>query len=269
LEALPAYIRETAISRGVAGTDVQCADVLFLAFRDWNVGDASEREAVLSQISAPVAASTIPAAIASIRRWRTSCRRAVELEIAMPDVQVRYRSVRRAFEGVLAQHHMLNMKLQMMELDGSLPNKPTEASLELVVCYLEGHFETLAATSAASGEQPGAEPSPTTATAAKAVGEHWEEDWEEGWQEEDWQEDWGSGVVATWLWNKGFGFITPDDGGEDVFIHGSICEDGVGFLCAGDEVQFLSKWNEEKGKWACTMCNGPWQLQCLPLALLR
>jgi len=152
LEALPAYIRETTISRGVAGTDVQCADVLFLAFRDWNVGDATEREAVLSQISAPVTASTIPAAIASLRRWRTSCRRAVELEIAMPDVQVRYRSVRRAFEGVLAQHHMLNMKLQMMELDGSLPNKPTEASLELVVCYLEGHFETLAATSAASGE---------------------------------------------------------------------------------------------------------------------
>ena len=45
-----------------------------------------------------------------------------------------------------------------------------------------------------------------------------------------------SGVVKRYDSAKGFGFITPDDGGNDVFVHRSAC--GYGGLVEGDHVEF-------------------------------
>ena len=45
------------------------------------------------------------------------------------------------------------------------------------------------------------------------------------------------GTVQFFNDGKGFGFITPDNGGKDVFVHTSAIQGGV-FLKEGDKVEF-------------------------------
>lgn len=51
------------------------------------------------------------------------------------------------------------------------------------------------------------------------------------------------------MWNdaRGFGFITPDDGGEDVFVHRSALGEGV-VLSPGQPVTFEPQWDDAKRK---------------------
>jgi CspA family cold shock protein len=50
------------------------------------------------------------------------------------------------------------------------------------------------------------------------------------------------GKITRFNAEKGFGFITPEDGGKDVFIHFSAIEmDGFKMLVEGDEVEFETK----------------------------
>jgi len=49
-----------------------------------------------------------------------------------------------------------------------------------------------------------------------------------------------NGTVKFFNAAKGFGFIQPDDGGKDVFVHASVLEAaGIRVLNEGDRVSFI------------------------------
>ncbi len=49
-----------------------------------------------------------------------------------------------------------------------------------------------------------------------------------------------NGIVKFFNASKGFGFITPEDGTKDVFIHASALEQaGINFIKEGDKVSFV------------------------------
>ena len=54
------------------------------------------------------------------------------------------------------------------------------------------------------------------------------------------------GKVTRWLEGRGFGFITPDDGGPDVFCHVTRVQSGR--IGEGDAVEYSTQIGERSGK---------------------
>ena len=61
-----------------------------------------------------------------------------------------------------------------------------------------------------------------------------------------------TGVVKKFIEGKSFGFIAPDDGGEDIFVHRNVCEGGD--IAEGQTVAFEEEWNSRKQKSQATYC---------------
>ena len=60
-----------------------------------------------------------------------------------------------------------------------------------------------------------------------------------------------TGVVKWFNGQKGFGFIQPDDGGQDVFVHISAVERaGLGTLHEGQKISFELQKDPRSGKTA-------------------
>ena len=60
-----------------------------------------------------------------------------------------------------------------------------------------------------------------------------------------------SGKVKWYNSRKGYGFISPDDGGKDVFVHiTALSESGISYLDEGDLVTF--EIIDDKGKTKAT-----------------
>merc|ERR1711971_552779 len=62
-----------------------------------------------------------------------------------------------------------------------------------------------------------------------------------------------TGTVKKFMDDKGFGFITPDNGGDDLFIHIKQCN-GAESLSEGDKVSYDEQWNDRKGKMQANNC---------------
>ena len=58
-----------------------------------------------------------------------------------------------------------------------------------------------------------------------------------------------NGTVKFYNSQKGFGFIQPDDGGKDVFVHISAVErSGLGDLAEGQKVGFELRRDQKTGR---------------------
>lgn len=58
-----------------------------------------------------------------------------------------------------------------------------------------------------------------------------------------------TGTVKWFNGTKGFGFIQPDDGGQDVFVHISAVERaGMGSLQEGQKLSFELERDQRSGK---------------------
>src|SRR5712675_245597 len=66
-----------------------------------------------------------------------------------------------------------------------------------------------------------------------------------------------TGTVKWFNATKGFGFIQPDDGGNDVFVHISAVERaGMGSLNEGQKLSYESKLDTMCGKPICEITRG-------------
>ena len=62
-----------------------------------------------------------------------------------------------------------------------------------------------------------------------------------------------SGVVKWFNGQKGFGFIQPDEGGADVFVHASAVERaGMGSLNEGQRLSYEVEKDQRSGKFSAT-----------------
>lgn len=63
--------------------------------------------------------------------------------------------------------------------------------------------------------------------------------------------DMKTGTVKFFNSTKGFGFIAPEGGGDDVFVHiTALQRSGIDSLNEGDKVQFDTAVNQRSGKTA-------------------
>lgn len=63
------------------------------------------------------------------------------------------------------------------------------------------------------------------------------------------------GTVKAWMDDKGFGFVTPAQGGPDVFVHKNQLTDGER-LVQGSTVTFECRFNPSRRKYEATSCHG-------------
>ena len=55
-----------------------------------------------------------------------------------------------------------------------------------------------------------------------------------------------TGTVKLFMANRGYGFIVPDAGGDDIFFHIANCANNVAMLLEGQRVRYDERPSERK-----------------------
>merc|ERR1712061_461691 len=62
------------------------------------------------------------------------------------------------------------------------------------------------------------------------------------------------GTVKVWFEDKGYGFLSPSNGGNDVFVHRNALVEGQN-LVINQLVSYVAEWNPQKNKYTATTCS--------------
>lgn len=101
---------------------------------------------------------------------------------------------------------------------------------------------------AAEGEAEASEEAAAGEEAAAPEETAEEADAAEAAADDELEEDQVKGTMVRWNDQKGFGFIKPDDGGDDVFVHISSLLDGDSSVRQGDPVKFFVDFDDRRGQ---------------------
>lgn len=72
-----------------------------------------------------------------------------------------------------------------------------------------------------------------------------------------------TGFVKIWFEEKGYGFLTPDDGSGDAFIHRTAISEGSS-LIQGSAVTYMAEWDVGKGRFIARECQVVTQNAAVP-----
>mmetsp|Transcript_2519 Transcript_2519/g.5789 ORF Transcript_2519/g.5789 Transcript_2519/m.5789 type:complete len:860 (+) Transcript_2519:52-2631(+) len=75
------------------------------------------------------------------------------------------------------------------------------------------------------------------------------------------------GTVKSWMEEKGYGFIIPEDGGPDIWVHRTKLCGGV-VMAPRAKVVFEARWDRQRGKFAAERCLPPSAGDQIPPAVL-
>ena len=68
-----------------------------------------------------------------------------------------------------------------------------------------------------------------------------------------------TGVLKIFFREKGFGIITADEGGADIFVHSCIYEHGedkCAYIRNGAKLIYDAQWDPNARSWVATFCSG-------------
>ena len=63
-----------------------------------------------------------------------------------------------------------------------------------------------------------------------------------------------TGFVKSWSMEIGWGFIAPEGGGADIFLHATALKEASPGLKVGDKVRYAEETDERKGKKRSSEC---------------
>ncbi|CAK9113587.1 unnamed protein product [Durusdinium trenchii] len=137
LSAIPETLREEV----VAAKNITTLGILAKGMVQYQPGGLAERQAILSALEAPQEASTVGAAIGTLRRWLRWKRRAEEMGVSVPDPTILARGLTRLVRKLLGAHPELQFKLQLARSALSVDSIPTYDGIAKYAEHLMAELE--------------------------------------------------------------------------------------------------------------------------------
>ena len=135
--ALPEALKEEVIS----AKSVTALGILCKSMAQYQPGGLSERTAILSALESPPEATNVQMAVTSLRKWIRWKRRAMELEVSIPDSTILVKGLSRLVKKILIQFPDLNFRLSLVRNALQIDTIPTQESVSQYSEHLLAELE--------------------------------------------------------------------------------------------------------------------------------